>query len=211
VRPAGLKLSLSEIRAPIRFNNKSVDTASRIRTMVDVRPPSPCPCGKKNSVLRLQSTEPQRTAAFRERKRRTNHEAGTDRWGEMPAIAAQFDALEQFGEMIGEASWRRERDSNPRYGFPYTHFPGVRLQPLGHLSSTRHGLIRPHAFAKRLSGPDRAFPQVSGDICESARPAASCRGWPKVNSLARKRPGLPLPGPWLPCEPWGHGQRPNIM
>ena len=30
--------------------------------------------------------------------------------------------------------WRRERDSNPRYGFPYTHFPGVRLQPLGHLS-----------------------------------------------------------------------------
>jgi hypothetical protein len=34
------------------------------------------------------------------------------------------------------AEWRRERDSNPRYGFPYTHFPGVRLQPLGHPSST---------------------------------------------------------------------------
>jgi len=30
--------------------------------------------------------------------------------------------------------WRREGDSNPRYGSPYTHFPGVRLQPLGHLS-----------------------------------------------------------------------------
>ncbi len=30
--------------------------------------------------------------------------------------------------------WRRERDSNPRYGFPYTRVPGVRLQPLGHLS-----------------------------------------------------------------------------
>ena len=30
--------------------------------------------------------------------------------------------------------WRTGRDSNPRYGFPYTHFPGVRLQPLGHLS-----------------------------------------------------------------------------
>ena len=31
--------------------------------------------------------------------------------------------------------WRRERDSNPRYGFgPYTRFPGVHLQPLGHLS-----------------------------------------------------------------------------
>src|SRR5579871_129968 len=34
-------------------------------------------------------------------------------------------------------SWRRGRDSNPRYGFPYTHFPGVRLRPLGHPSSLR--------------------------------------------------------------------------
>jgi hypothetical protein len=33
--------------------------------------------------------------------------------------------------------WRRGRDSNPRYGFPYTHFPGVRLQPLGHPSLSR--------------------------------------------------------------------------
>ena len=31
--------------------------------------------------------------------------------------------------------WRRERDLNPRYGFPHTHFPGVRLQPLGHPSA----------------------------------------------------------------------------
>jgi hypothetical protein len=31
--------------------------------------------------------------------------------------------------------WRRERDSNPRYGFPYTRFPTVLLQPLGHLSA----------------------------------------------------------------------------
>ena len=29
---------------------------------------------------------------------------------------------------------RRLRDSNPRYGFPYTHFPGVLLQPLGQVS-----------------------------------------------------------------------------
>ena len=38
--------------------------------------------------------------------------------------------------------WRRGRDSNPRYGDkPYTHFPGVLLQPLGHLSASGH---RPH-------------------------------------------------------------------
>ena len=30
--------------------------------------------------------------------------------------------------------WRRERDSNPWYGYPYTRFPSVLLQPLGHLS-----------------------------------------------------------------------------
>ena len=31
--------------------------------------------------------------------------------------------------------WRRERDSNPRYGFkPYTRLAGEHLRPLGHLS-----------------------------------------------------------------------------
>ena len=35
-------------------------------------------------------------------------------------------------------NWRREWDSNPRYGFPHTRVPGVRLQPLGHLSIS-HG------------------------------------------------------------------------
>ena len=30
---------------------------------------------------------------------------------------------------------RRVRDSNPRYSFPYTHFPGVLLQPLGQVSN----------------------------------------------------------------------------
>ena len=34
-----------------------------------------------------------------------------------------------------EVSWRRERDSNPRYGYPHTRFPSVRLQPLGHPSA----------------------------------------------------------------------------
>lgn len=38
--------------------------------------------------------------------------------------------------------WRRERDSNPRYRFRYTHFPGVRLQPLGHPSRTDRGPTR---------------------------------------------------------------------
>ena len=31
-------------------------------------------------------------------------------------------------------SWRRGRDSNPRYVLPHTRFPSVLLKPLGHLS-----------------------------------------------------------------------------
>ena len=48
--------------------------------------------------------------------------------------------------------WRRERDSNPRYGFPYTHFPGVRLQPLGHPSE----ISAKRALAHMIPVRDRA-------------------------------------------------------
>lgn len=37
--------------------------------------------------------------------------------------------------------WRTERDSNPRYAFTYTRVPGVRLQPLGHLSLLSKGCL----------------------------------------------------------------------
>ena len=43
-------------------------------------------------------------------------------------------ALADISEQSRTRRWRREWDSNPRYGFPYTRFPSVRLQPLGHLS-----------------------------------------------------------------------------
>src|SRR5215472_9278230 len=49
-------------------------------------------------------------------------------------------------ECNGSNSWRTERDSNPRTAFTVTHFPGVRLQPLGHLSTLGKGEIhRPGA------------------------------------------------------------------
>ena len=36
-----------------------------------------------------------------------------------------------------DESWRRRRDSNPRYGFrPYNGLANRRLQPLGHVSDT---------------------------------------------------------------------------
>jgi hypothetical protein len=45
--------------------------------------------------------------------------------------------------------WRREWDSNPRYGFPYTRFPSVRLKPLGHPSATHDPEMNPFPDAIR--------------------------------------------------------------
>ncbi len=45
--------------------------------------------------------------------------------------------------------WRWERDSNPRYGLPYTHFPGVRLQPLGHPTMFHANLTARRRLARR--------------------------------------------------------------
>ena len=71
------------------------------------------------------------------------------------------------------ASWRREWDSNPRYGCPYTRFPSVRLQPLGHPSGAPLSWRRRRHFARdgRTIGGDRpllavvkgrsCFPRVS--------------------------------------------------
>ena len=56
------------------------------------------------------------------------------------------------------AVWRRERDSNPRDGFPPTRFPSVRLQPLGHPSgalplSPPDGLRKAAAILARIAEP----------------------------------------------------------
>ena len=40
------------------------------------------------------------------------------------------------------SEWRRGRDSNPRYGFPYSSFQDWRLQPLGHLSGITTVLLQ---------------------------------------------------------------------
>src|SRR5215471_10645789 len=50
-----------------------------------------------------------------------------------------------------QTEWRRERDSNPRYGFPYSSFQDWRLQPLGHLSATTTVLLQ-STFNAGLSG-----------------------------------------------------------
>src|SRR6267154_4763892 len=60
---------------------------------------------------------------------------------------------------ISMTCWRREWDSNPRYGFPHTRFPSVRLKPLGHLSGCLL-LKGQDAFCKPARAGDRKFPQL---------------------------------------------------
>jgi hypothetical protein len=54
----------------------------------------------------------------------------------MPVVIGNFSAAKSSGEFWSRQDWRREWDSNPRYGFPYTRFPSERLQPLGHPSAS---------------------------------------------------------------------------
>ena len=81
-----------------------------------------------------------------------------------------------------EIKWRRERDSNPRSGYkPLTHFPGVLLQPLGHLSIAGHyprfiheavpfGILpHPHIAVAMFDHPDTSPAQ---GYCTSLRGAA---------------------------------------
>jgi hypothetical protein len=47
--------------------------------------------------------------------------------------ALQLSALDGFAT---RKIWRRERDSNPRYGFPYSGFQDRLFQPLTHPSAS---------------------------------------------------------------------------
>ena len=64
------------------------------------------------------------------------HTRGNDNFGKNKRF---YMALMDVGGRLRTITWRREWDSNPRYGFPYTRFPSVRLQPLGHPSKENGG------------------------------------------------------------------------
>src|SRR5262249_19476877 len=64
--------------------------------------------------------------------------------------------------------WRTERDSNPRDGFPSTHFPGVRLRPLGHLSGARG--YKAHAIYVKGACPQSTKTTASPGAPSTTRP-----------------------------------------
>ena len=64
--------------------------------------------------------------------------------------------------------WRREGDSNPRYGFtPYDDLANRCLQPLGHLSKSLEGIISnaPPTVNEDECGPSPAGAPI--DLCEN--------------------------------------------
>jgi hypothetical protein len=65
--------------------------------------------------------------------------------------------------------WRRERDSNPRYGYPHTRFPSVYLKPLGHLSalllSSGRRTEQRYAIDRRTNGQRVAVCPLLGTYC----------------------------------------------
>ena len=102
-----------------------------------------------------RSITPQMVQSFARAARERIRIGGGYRRDHMRALAQRVEVADREVRIIGSKSnllqtltaasgvrssvlnWRRGRDSNPRYGFPHTHFPGVRLQPLGHPSVLR--------------------------------------------------------------------------
>jgi hypothetical protein len=62
------------------------------------------------------------------------------------------------GFLLERTGW----DSNPRYAFTYTHFPGVRLKPLGHPSKERLSFNE----SKRAGGANRRASALRDFQCE---------------------------------------------
>ena len=96
--------------------------------------------------------------------------------------------------VLGAAGWRREWDSNPRYGFPYTRFPSVRLKPLGHPSGTETSM------ENRKGNIAAGFRVTTRRVmrCGARRRVGSRGRWPPAlrHSAAMKDRGTPLDLSW---------------
>ena len=73
--------------------------------------------------------------------------------------------------------WRREWDSNPRYGCPYTRFPSVRLQPLGHPSSAPLSWRRRRHLARDGGSPGYPGRSAARSGARQTRDRSKTRCW----------------------------------
>src|SRR6185503_15036558 len=93
---------------------------------------------------------------------------------------------------------RRERDSNPRYGFPYSGFQDHRHRPLGHPSASTSGQ-NPRDFLKIawIQVPCVTPSVTLGTTRDSIRASAwlfcLCKLYCRCRSVARFQPRLDPP------------------
>ena len=89
--------------------------------------------------------------------------------------------------------WRTVRDSNPRDGSPPTHFPGVRLRPLGQLS-VRHSI--------RVGNQRRKGPAAVNFAAQSSRLIVTRRFWRPFFSILpiSTRPISAVRATWVPPQ-----------
>ena len=76
--------------------------------------------------------------------------------------------------LINHLYLRRKGDSNPRYHFTwYTHFPGVRLRPLGHFSEASKEAMkngRQNTKKIKLKREPIYFFEIADNCCHKAVP-----------------------------------------
>jgi hypothetical protein len=124
---------------------RQISRADDGRSLTVPRPPYwrlPCASPLDAGVLKMASLTTVKSRRFPLSGR--DRASSSPRRAEVGASHTETTDKLGFRDLLGmslEGKWRTERDSNPRYAFTYTHFPGVRLQPLGHLST----------FQKRLA------------------------------------------------------------
>jgi hypothetical protein len=90
------------------------------------------------------------------------------------SIKLSAGGISSFPAALGcmRRRWRREWDSNPRYGFPYTRFPSERLQPLGHPSKGKQGAIYRRGFELQPARYIRHPPRTQAYTPRNFDPAA---------------------------------------
>ena len=69
--------------------------------------------------------------------------------------------------------WRGERDSNPRYGSPYTRFPIVRLRPAQ--PSPHTDILSPKGGICNITTFGRFWQPIDRILCRRALPSACAR------------------------------------
>ncbi len=115
-------------------------------------PQSSCPTGPQPCDLRPGNFDMQRKI-YKGSGRLPPHSFHTS------ACRARKRPLRLVSTKLPNVKWRSGRDSNPRDGSPPTHFPGVRLRPLGHRSAG--------GFIETTLRDARAFPRSTRSHCLS--------------------------------------------